>query len=112
VQSRRLARDTGPVGSEGPSREDDLLRAAFGEQPWYAVRCVFLVQDNRLPAGQKAYEERMTMWRADSFDEAIAKAEQEGHGYVDDHEHVEEFTGLAQAYHLFDDPENGAEVFY
>jgi hypothetical protein len=53
----------------------------------------------------------VTLWRAESFDEAIAKAEQGGHSYVDDNEHVEEFTGLAQAYHLFDDPKSGAEVF-
>jgi hypothetical protein len=42
------------VSIEGPSRENDLLRAAFGEQPWYAVRCVFLVHDDHLPAGQNA----------------------------------------------------------
>jgi hypothetical protein len=27
----------------------------------------------------------VTLWRAESFDEAIAKAEQGGHSYVDDY---------------------------
>jgi hypothetical protein len=98
------------MSSERWSREH-LLRAGFGDQPWYAVRCAFRVLDDRLPRGENAYEERITLWRAESFDEAIALAEQEGHRYVDENDHVEEFAGLAQAYHLFDDPGSGAEVF-
>jgi hypothetical protein len=95
------------VSNELSTREQ-ILRATFGEQPWYAVRCVFQLV---FSTGQRGYEERITLWRADSFDAALAQAEQEGHRYVEDNDHIEEFTGLGQAYHLFADPDSGAEVF-
>ncbi|WP_131737431.1 hypothetical protein [Actinomadura roseirufa] len=45
---------------------------------WYGVRCVFrwLNEDERL------YEEKVTVWRASSFQEAIAKAESEAREYA------------------------------
>jgi hypothetical protein len=58
-----------------------------------------------------AYEERITVWRAESYDDAIAQAEVEAHAYVDSSDSDDEFTGLAQAFHLFEDPGHGAEVF-
>jgi hypothetical protein len=88
------------------------MRAAFGEQPWYAVRCVFESELTRVDHddGEVGYEERITLWRAASFDEAIELAGEEATRYVDESEGVA-FTGLAQAYHLFDEPGHGSEVF-
>jgi hypothetical protein len=88
----------------------ELLAQVFGDQPWYAVRCIFRNDSDRLAPGEHAYEERITLWRAESFDDAIAQAEAEGHEYVEA-DSSEEFTGLAQAFHLFEDPGHGAEVF-
>ncbi len=56
------------------------------------------------------YEERLTLWRAEGFDEAIALAEGEALGYAAEQPGME-FVGLAQAYRLFDEPGHGAEVF-
>jgi hypothetical protein len=48
------------------------------------------------------YEERITLWRASDFDHAIALAEAEAREYAADLGH--EYSGLAQAYALYDDP--------
>jgi hypothetical protein len=90
---------------------EELLAHGSGDQPWYAVRCVFRTDSDRLAPGEHAYEERITLWRAESFDDAIAQAEAEAHAYVETIESTDEFTGLAQAFHLFDDPGHGMEVF-
>jgi len=79
-------------------------------EPWYAVRCVirFFVRDS---AAAGTYEERVTLWRAASPDEAIARAEAEVAGYIEavGGEHV----GLAQCFHLAleGDVGDGSEVF-
>ena len=51
---------------------------------WYAVRCLF---ESTWPAIEKAgpshhYEERITLWRAESVDEAVALAEAEAEDYA------------------------------
>jgi hypothetical protein len=84
-------------------------------EPWYAVRCLFRTTDNKpwgptdLTKGTSAYEERITLWRASSADEAIARAELEAH------EHAailgNQYVDFAQAYHLSDLPADGGEVF-
>jgi hypothetical protein len=74
---------------------------------WYAVRSLFRI------AGEpdSSYEERITLWQAGSFDDAMAKAEIEAVEYAD-------FIGgtyladFGQGYHLADvPPRDGAEVF-
>lgn len=79
------------------------------DEPWYSVRCLI-----RFPATQAApqhYEERVTMWRSTSLDDAIARATAEAVGYAGDlgGEHV----GLAQCFHLAVGGEVGdaSEVF-
>jgi predicted metal-dependent hydrolase len=68
------------------------------DEPWYAVGCLFRSAraDSPDPAG--TYEERITLWRARSFEEAIERAEAEAAEYAS-------ITGgdymdLAQAFHL------------
>jgi len=73
---------------------------------WFAVRCVFRIGCLDPPT----YEERITLWQAFDFDEAIALAEDEAESYVrliGDADNL----GLAEAYHLVDEPRHGAEVF-
>lgn len=72
---------------------------------WYAVRCVF-----RWGPPHDTYEERVTLWRAGSFDEATAMAEHEAAEYVADRPF--EYLELAQTYRLADDTiESGMEIF-
>lgn len=82
---------------------------------WFAVRCVFR-QGWPVPnAGSRhrAYEERVTLWRARDLDEAIAKAEADAMMYAGTIEEApDEYLGLAQAYALTGAPDqDGAEVF-
>jgi hypothetical protein len=78
------------------------------EEPgWYGVRCVIDlggVEEGRL------YEERVTVWRADSFEAAIALALEEAAEYAALFPPARS-TDLAQAYALSDVPGHGAEVF-
>jgi hypothetical protein len=67
---------------------------------WFAVRHVIKNED--------AYEERITLWRADSFEDAVARAEAEAAEYA--WEGTEPLQ-LYQAYLLPDEPGDGAEVF-
>jgi len=74
---------------------------------WYTVRCVFQSDSD----DGFAYEERVTLWQAESFDQAISLAEAEASEYA---AHVRvKHVGLAQAYLLGDPdpPTSGAEVF-
>ncbi|PJN30022.1 hypothetical protein [Kitasatospora sp. CB02891] len=74
---------------------------------WYGVRCVF----EWTAASGRSYEERITLWRAPSADDAIALAEVEAETYA--RESGVEYLGFAQSYRLGDHgvPGAGAEVF-
>lgn len=79
---------------------------------WFAVRCVFatgwLPRDEATPI----YEERITLWRASSAEEAIERAEIEALEYAGGiDESPDTYLGLAQSYRLVDPPGDGAEVF-
>jgi len=83
-------------------------------ESWFGVRCVFRWR----PPGQRAdrlYEERITVWRARDFDEAIAKAEADAADYVSrgGDPGASKYLGFAQAYLVGDDVslEEGVEVF-
>ena len=74
---------------------------------WYAVRSLLHLEG----AGESAYEERITLWRAGSLDEALERAAAEAEEYA-------AFAGasyladLGQAYLLADTPpRDGSEVF-
>lgn len=77
---------------------------------WYGVRCVFRLGAED-PAGT-SYEERVTIWQAASFEQAIAEAEADAGAYAGDPaETGNEYLGLLQAYALPEPPGHGAEVF-
>jgi hypothetical protein len=73
---------------------------------WYSTRCVF----EWVPG---VFEERVTLWEAESLDAAIQMAEREAFNYsskVEGHQIV--FTGLIQAFEVgLNRPESGTEVF-
>jgi hypothetical protein len=75
---------------------------------WFGVRSLF--EHGPADAGVASYEERITVWRARSFDEAIELAEAEAAGYAAGLEGVTDL-GLVQAYALPEPPGQGAEVF-
>ncbi|MFN8078069.1 MAG: hypothetical protein U0Q19_00745 [Kineosporiaceae bacterium] len=79
------------------------------EPGWYAVRCVFRWK-RRARRRMRTYEERITLWRATSWQEVFARAEAEAHSYAAELEHVA-YLEFAQAYRLVDEPGDGAEVF-
>ena len=76
-------------------------------EPWYSVRCVFAFKGEH----QTRYEERVTLWRVASFEDAISRAEQEAREYGEDV--GAEYLGFAQSFHLaVDGPlRSGDEVF-
>jgi hypothetical protein len=74
-----------------------------GEKSWFAVRCVYIHPPS-------TYEERITLWRAESLEHAISLAE------TDATEHAEivgaRYLDFAQAYGpLEEDLSAGTEVF-
>jgi hypothetical protein len=58
----------------------------------YGVRCIFKRR------GQPHYEERITLWRANSFEAAIERAEAEAVDYQEGSE--SEYMHMAQVYEL------------
>lgn len=78
---------------------------------WYAVRCVFgQVGADDVETGQDwTYEERITLWQAESAEEAIGYAEDEARRHADYADAV--YLGSARAYQLAGDPGSGSEVF-
>ncbi|WP_460602829.1 hypothetical protein [Jatrophihabitans fulvus] len=72
---------------------------------WFGVRCVFRSECD----GAGLYEERVTIWRADGPDHAIALAETEAAEYAEAVDAT--YLALAQVYTMADDLADGAEVF-
>jgi hypothetical protein len=70
---------------------------------WYGVRCIFKRRDG------PHFEERITVWRAESFELAIERAEAEAIGYQDVSE--SDYLRIAQAYELVGGVTDGSEVF-
>lgn len=74
---------------------------------WFSVRSVY--RSKGTLDGSELYEERVVLFRAEDFDDAIAKAEADAAEYVDGLD--SEVLPLFQAHWLFDDPADGVEVF-
>ena len=75
----------------------------------FSTRCLFLWAPRADQRKKHLYEERITLWRADSVDQAIAAAELEAESYAGEDS---EYLGVCQAYELFDQvAASGVEVF-
>lgn len=83
----------------------------FEHEPWYGVRCIF--SHGEVDDGARTlFEERIVLVRAESFDEAIAKAEAEAENYAADLAGETQYLGDADAYHLaLSEIEEGSEIF-
>lgn len=68
------------------------------DEPWYGVRCVFEAEDGDTSSVVHWYEERVTLWRAASEDDAIRRAEAEGDEYAE-HSGMRRM-GLVQSFHI------------
>jgi hypothetical protein len=79
---------------------------ARSEGDWYGVRCIF-----RWDKWDGApFEERITLWQAESADAAIELAEAEAEEYAT--EHGLTYLGLAQCYSMEpEEPGHAVEVF-
>ncbi len=71
---------------------------------WYSVRCVFRDRNSA-----RLLEERITLWRAGSFDEALEQAEREAKEYASALNL--RYLEPAQAFKLSQEPGAGAEMF-
>jgi hypothetical protein len=96
--NRDAVRQDGPVSDAQDADEAD-------NQAWFSVRCVFQY-GNDAPL---VYEERITVWRAVSFDAAVALAEAEAIEYANEVGYS--YLGFAQTYRMFDELGHGAEVY-
>lgn len=75
----------------------------------YSVRCLFHWKPRTGQRRRYLYEERITLWQADSLDQAIKLAEEEAEAYSAD---GDQFLGFSQAYEMADSVAgNGKEVF-
>ena len=73
---------------------------------WFGVRCIFEVAEGT----PKSYEERITVWRADSDDHAIEMAEEEAAEYASAIDAT--YLGIAQSYWIVgNEVSQGTEVF-
>ena len=80
------------------------------QQPWFAVKCLFS-HPSRAEDGERfLYEERTTLWRASTFQEAFALAEAEAAKYARDSHST--FVRATDSYHLFDESiGHGSEIW-
>ena len=77
--------------------------------PTFTVRCLFRWAPRDDQLRKYLYEERITLWQANSLDEALALAEREARSYAID---GDEYLDYCQGYALFDEVNaNGIEVF-
>lgn len=75
----------------------------------FSVRCIFRWNSRAAQKLRHLYEERITLWHADSLEQAIEFAEIEAAEYSDD---SCEFLGFCQAYALIEPIQAaGVEVF-
>jgi hypothetical protein len=71
---------------------------------WFGVRCFFQWRQ------QSCFEERITVWKAANYEEAIRKAEFEAIEYAEANKLI--YLGLAQGFWIFGDSiTEGTEVF-
>jgi hypothetical protein len=52
------------------------------KEPWFAVRCLFSHPTRKQSSEAQLFEERITLWRADSWDQAFTAAEAEAADYA------------------------------
>ncbi|MGD9126530.1 MAG: DUF4288 domain-containing protein, partial [Planctomycetia bacterium] len=51
---------------------------------WFGVKTLYQLQGKNVTPNRNCYEERITVWQAESFDQAIEKAVREAQAYAAD----------------------------
>ncbi len=82
----------------------------MSDERWYSAQVIFL--HSRTQHGPKqTYEERITLVRADSFDDAIERAEKEAEEYCRDLDGCK-YVGYVNVFHIYDEKlREGTEIF-
>ena len=84
----------------------------MNNEPWYAVKCLFLHKDLKSRNGKNNYEERILLVKANDFDEAIEKAEKEAADYCNDLGEEVEYLKFCNAYHIAESRINDKTEIY
>jgi hypothetical protein len=80
------------------------------KEPWYSVKCLFHHPTRKADGEDFLYEERVTLWKAESFEEAHRMAEEEARRYAAEAKCV--FVASTDSFHLFEEELSaGAEVY-
>lgn len=82
------------------------------EEPWYAVKCLFLHKDLKKRNGMNNFEERILLVKANDFDDAIKKAEKEAIEYCADLDNTVEYLNFCNAYHIGENTINDRTEIY
>ncbi len=67
------------------------------DEPWFSARCIFRHRGS--DTRPSSYEDRIILLRADDFDHAILRAEEEARAYADE---GVEYLECLDIYHLFE----------
>lgn len=79
-------------------------------QPWFTVRCLFSHPARAKDGDGHLYEERVTLWKCASWDEAFRLARIEAEKYAEEADAI--LIGTTDAFHLFDSEcGHGTEVW-
>jgi hypothetical protein len=79
-------------------------------EPWYSVKCLFHHPGRKAKEEDFLFEERVTLWKANSFEEAHQLAEAEARQYANEAKCV--FVASTDSFHLFaEELMNGTEVY-
>jgi hypothetical protein len=79
-------------------------------QPWFTVRCLFSHPTRAKDGDGHLYEERVTLWKCGSWDEAYRLARLEAETYAKEANAI--MINTTDAFHLFDDEcGHGTEVW-
>lgn len=70
-------------------------------EPWYSVKCLFHHPTRKSQGEDFLYEERITLWKASSFEQAHRLAEAEAREYAAEAECI--FVASTDSFHLFDE---------
>lgn len=94
--------------------ETPNLSVTDDSEPWYSAKMIFGTYD-RVSGRRMTYEERIVLFRANSFEHAIELAEEEAQRYcegLNDGKWQTRFEGFIDVFHLFDsNVGHGTEIY-
>jgi len=80
-------------------------------EPWYGAKCIFVHYDLADNKNTKTYEERIVVFKAKNFDDAILQAETEAENYAKDCSNTK-YVNFVNVFHIYDEVvKSGSEVY-